>query len=225
MERSREADRPAIKATPTPRAGASPSTERGVVLARLLFCTKRASILTHEDDQMSGRFPLCQLRLGTVEYLFFDARTPAPPDGRLLSTRELQRFFSNHGSRPGLRALLRSLARDEPSDRVLRQVCCYEIEHEAPALSPRVFDGSLPPTEPFQPSAMFDEQRSWVEVWLVGENDEPISGELCEIELPDGKIVTRKTNRIGLVRLDDIPAPGRCKVRFPGLDEAAWAPA
>jgi hypothetical protein len=173
---------------------------------------------------MSERFPLCQLRLGTIEYLFFDARTPAPPDGRRLSTGELRRLLTNLGSRPQLRGMLRSLAHTQPSDRVLRSVCCYEIEHQPPALSPRVLEGPSPvePAEPFRPNAMSDEQRSWIEVWLVGENDEPIAGELCEIELANGRIITRKTGHNGLVRIDDIPTPGSCKVCFPGLDDNAW---
>ena len=65
--------------------------------------------------------------------------------------------------------------------------------------------------------------RTWIEIQLVGEDDQPIPNEKYAVELPGGKIITGTLDSEGLARVDDIPA-GVCKVSFPDLDKDAWTP-
>jgi len=65
--------------------------------------------------------------------------------------------------------------------------------------------------------------RSWIEIQLIGEDDQPIPGEQYAIEVPGGKVVSGTLNAEGLARLDGIPG-GICKVSFPNLDKDAWTP-
>lgn len=84
--------------------------------------------------------------------------------------------------------------------------------------------GSVP-AQPFKPPATPEEwegkETSWIEVELVGEDDKPITGELCEITVPDGRVYRSSTDHEGLVRLEGFE-PGSCKVTFPNLDQEAW---
>jgi hypothetical protein len=184
--------------------------------------------------------PLCRLRVGTIEYRFFDARRTGPTGGRRLGLGELRRLLSTHAARPEIRALLGQLASTHPqhsrnhnwlrlghpSDRMVRRLSCSEIVHPAPALSPGVFhQPQRERAQPFEPNPMFDDERSWIEVWLIGENDEPLAGEVCSITLPNGKVIERRTDRNGLVRVDGISMAGNCDVSFPQLDEDAWGAA
>jgi type VI secretion system secreted protein VgrG len=66
-----------------------------------------------------------------------------------------------------------------------------------------------------------EEEKSWIEIELVDEDDNPVSGEKYQIELPDGKIVTGTTNEKGVARVRGID-PGTCKICFPNLDKDAW---
>lgn len=62
----------------------------------------------------------------------------------------------------------------------------------------------------------------WIEIELVGEDDQPIAGEAYVVELPDG---TRRSGRLdgdGFARIDGIQGGGSCKVSFPKLDQEAW---
>ncbi|HEX7154486.1 MAG TPA: hypothetical protein VF618_23575 [Thermoanaerobaculia bacterium] len=63
--------------------------------------------------------------------------------------------------------------------------------------------------------------RSWIEVQLVGEDDQPIGGVKYAILLPGGKRVEGTLDDRGSVRLEGLP-PGACKVSFPELDKDAW---
>jgi uncharacterized protein (DUF2345 family) len=63
----------------------------------------------------------------------------------------------------------------------------------------------------------------WIEVELVGEDGTAIAGERCEITLPDGEVVRRKTDASGLVRIPRIAAAGDCEIRFPDIDAGAVA--
>ena len=62
----------------------------------------------------------------------------------------------------------------------------------------------------------------WIEIELVGEDDEPIPDEAYEIILPDGGRVSGTLNGEGFARVADIAEPGTCKVCFPALDGKAW---
>jgi len=66
-----------------------------------------------------------------------------------------------------------------------------------------------------------EDEWHWVEIELLDDEDEPISGVGVEIELPDGRTRTGTTNQFGLVRVESISTAGPCKVRFPRLDARA----
>ena len=63
--------------------------------------------------------------------------------------------------------------------------------------------------------------RTWIEVQLIDEADQPVAYEKYAITLPGGRVVEGRLNDAGLVRLEGIP-PGICQVTFPKLDQDAW---
>lgn len=63
--------------------------------------------------------------------------------------------------------------------------------------------------------------RTWIEVQLLDELDQPVAGEKYAITLPGGRVIEGRLNDEGLVRLEGIPA-GVCQVTFPKLDQDAW---
>ena len=62
---------------------------------------------------------------------------------------------------------------------------------------------------------------TWIEIRLIGEDDQPIPGERYRIELPDGTTREGRLDDKGKARVDGID-PGTCAVTFPALDEEAW---
>ncbi|PRP91451.1 hypothetical protein ENSA5_55680 [Enhygromyxa salina] len=182
----------------------------------------------------------CNIRLAGVEYMFCDARQRAPSSGRRLTARELRGLLAAHGSNPRVRALLSELdrarperlrhdlgrRRERPSARAVNALRCYELDTAIPKISPTAIPELAPPVaSTFEPSPMFDEQPHWVELCLVGENEEPIPGVRCEVTLPSGKVVRRRSDRHGLVRIEGITTPGACSLTLPDLDQNAWEPA
>jgi hypothetical protein len=179
-----------------------------------------------------------RIRLAGIEYLFCDAREPAPSDGRLLGARELQALVVDHGSSPGLRALIGeaegerpeqlrnrgAYGFERPSERVLESLRCFEIRPVIPHVVGEILIPELPELRPFEPNEI-DEALHWIEIQVVGEDDEAIAGIECEITLPSGKHVRRTTDRLGLVRIEGITTPGQCSLTFPRLDASAWEPA
>jgi len=65
--------------------------------------------------------------------------------------------------------------------------------------------------------------RSWIEIQLVGEDDQPIPNASYALALPGGTIVTGTLDAEGMARVANLPA-GMCKVSFPDLDKDAWMP-
>ena len=63
----------------------------------------------------------------------------------------------------------------------------------------------------------------WIEIALIGEDDQPVPGESYELTLPDGTVVAGFLNEQGLARYDAITECGDCLVRFPDLDREAWS--
>jgi len=65
-------------------------------------------------------------------------------------------------------------------------------------------------------------QRSWIEIDLVDEENNPVPGERYRITLPDGETVAEGTlDENGFARVDGIE-PGTCRVCFPEIDRDAW---
>jgi type VI secretion system secreted protein VgrG len=73
---------------------------------------------------------------------------------------------------------------------------------------------------PFKPPEDFEE-KSWIEIELVDENDEPVPGERYRITLPDGKVAEGTLDEKGFARVAGID-PGTCQITFPRLDKDAW---
>ena len=66
-----------------------------------------------------------------------------------------------------------------------------------------------------------ERKTSWIEIELVGEDDEPIPGEKCKITLPDDTVAERTLDEKGCTRVEGFEK-GTCKICFPELDEEAW---
>jgi len=69
-----------------------------------------------------------------------------------------------------------------------------------------------------------DEEKTWIGVELVDEEDNPVAGERYAITLPDGKTIAQGTtgpDGKATVRLRKDQA-GTCKITFPKLDKDAW---
>ena len=68
----------------------------------------------------------------------------------------------------------------------------------------------------------FAEPLHWVEIELVGEDDQPIGGEEFHLVLPDGAEVIGHLDVNGHARIGDLVTSGTCTLSFPGLDQHAW---
>lgn len=83
---------------------------------------------------------------------------------------------------------------------------------------------SAKPHKPPQNEEEAEEKKSWIEIELVDEEDEPVPGEKYRITLPDDTVAEGTLDEKGFARVDGIVS-GTCKVTFPDLDKDAWAPA
>lgn len=63
--------------------------------------------------------------------------------------------------------------------------------------------------------------RTWIEIELVDEEDQPVPGERYEITLPDGRVARGTLDQNGFARLEGI-VQGTCQITFPELDRDAW---
>lgn len=97
---------------------------------------------------------------------------------------------------------------------------------EAPRADPR----PAQPSEPPQPAPSRPGRRppnrpegdkTWIEISLVDDRDEPIAGIYCRVALPDGAVRLYALDRQGKLHLEDIP-PGMCEVEFPDIDGREW---
>lgn len=61
----------------------------------------------------------------------------------------------------------------------------------------------------------------WIEIVIVGEDDQPIVGERYQVKLVNGTTIEGRMGDTGTVRVEGIDA-GVCKVYFPDLDREAW---
>jgi hypothetical protein len=64
-------------------------------------------------------------------------------------------------------------------------------------------------------------KRTWVAIWLVDEQDNPVPNEAYEITLPDGSTFQGSLDGNGRARYDGIVS-GDCVVTFPNLNQAMW---
>ncbi len=66
-----------------------------------------------------------------------------------------------------------------------------------------------------------EEKKSWIEIEMVDEEDEPVPGEKYKITLPDDSVAQGTLDEKGFARVEGID-PGTCKITFPELDKDAW---
>ena len=66
-----------------------------------------------------------------------------------------------------------------------------------------------------------DEKTSWIEIEMVGEDDEPIPGQAYRITLPDDSVAEDTLDEKGFARVEGFEK-GTCKVSFQELDKEAW---
>jgi hypothetical protein len=67
-----------------------------------------------------------------------------------------------------------------------------------------------------------NQKKSWIEIEMVDEDNNPVPGEKYRIILTDNKTFAEGTlDEKGFARVEGIE-PGSCKVTFPKLDKDAW---
>jgi type VI secretion system secreted protein VgrG len=64
-------------------------------------------------------------------------------------------------------------------------------------------------------------KKSWIEIELVDDDNNPVSGENYSITLPDGTVATGTLDDKGFARVTGID-PGTCQITFPQRDIDAW---
>lgn len=62
----------------------------------------------------------------------------------------------------------------------------------------------------------------WIELEMVGEDDEPMPGVRYRLELSDGRVLHGRLGSTGVLRVEGLTAQP-CRVNFPDLDDEAWA--
>lgn len=62
----------------------------------------------------------------------------------------------------------------------------------------------------------------YVEIELLGADDEPMAGEAYKLKLPDGRELSGSLDSRGRALVEDIAKPGTCEVSFPNLTAGAW---
>jgi len=80
---------------------------------------------------------------------------------------------------------------------------------------------SAKPYKPPQTKEEKAKKKSWIEIELVDEENEPVPGEAYRITLPDDTVAEGTLDGKGRARVEGFEQ-GTCKVCFPDLDEEAW---
>lgn len=66
-------------------------------------------------------------------------------------------------------------------------------------------------------------EPTWIEIQLIGEDDQPVPGAKYRVKLTDGSIREGTLDQKGVAGFDGISS-GDCEVSFPDFDQEAWAP-
>jgi len=82
-------------------------------------------------------------------------------------------------------------------------------------------EAPLSPDSKANAKSAADEEKTWIEIELVDEEDRPVADEAWVITLPNGTKQSGTTDSNGRARVDGID-PGTCQVTFPKLDRDAW---
>jgi hypothetical protein len=92
---------------------------------------------------------------------------------------------------------------------------------KAKPFKPPAEDGGIETTASAEEQAEDERKTSWIEIELVGEDDQPVPGEKYRITLPDGTVDEGTLNHKGQALVAGFVA-GQCKITFPDLDQDAW---
>ena len=77
------------------------------------------------------------------------------------------------------------------------------------------------PTNQVHKFHMKGEHLHWIEIELIGEDDEPIPNETYKVILSDGSEKEGKLDKNGWARIESDPT-GEWEVTFPEMDKEAW---
>jgi hypothetical protein len=77
------------------------------------------------------------------------------------------------------------------------------------------------PHKPPETEEEKQQKTSWIEIELMGANDEPIPGEKYKITLPDDSVAEGTLDENGFARVEGFEK-GTCRVTFPELDGNSW---
>lgn len=91
----------------------------------------------------------------------------------------------------------------------------------AAAAAASAFETVPGPEETMPGMPVTEKKKSWIEIELVDEQDNPVPGEKYEITLPDGTVASGTLDEKGLARVDGID-PGLCQITFPELHRTTW---
>ena len=65
------------------------------------------------------------------------------------------------------------------------------------------------------------EEKTWIEIEMVDEEDKPVPSKKYKVTLPDDTVAEGTLDGNGFARIEGVE-PGTCKVTFPKLDGEAW---
>ena len=94
----------------------------------------------------------------------------------------------------------------------------------APVRVMRAASSNEPAMTPSQIARKVREEQHWIEIQLLDDDGDAISGIDYLIVTPDNQKHSGVTGADGVARLENIP-PGQCKISFPRLDRETWRPA
>ncbi len=167
-----------------------------------------------EDEATKDKW--AEVKLFTVDQAFQFLRRHT--DAHVLQA--LRRYALSELQREGITVetdtvMLELLARAIISGRARIVTEALEIGSAgAPGMSDEV--------EPVEGTRRREQRRSWIEIELIDDNDQPVPRERYEVIFPDGSDgVFGRLDEQGFARVL-VPDPGQCQVSFPDLDKEAW---
>jgi len=69
-----------------------------------------------------------------------------------------------------------------------------------------------------------EKAKTWIEIRLIDQNDQPVGDVRYRLKITDGSIRTGTLGSDGVLRVPGID-PGTCELSFPDLDASEWRPA
>jgi hypothetical protein len=69
-----------------------------------------------------------------------------------------------------------------------------------------------------------EKTKTWIEIHLVDQNDQPVGDVRYQLKITDGSMRTGTLGADGVLRVPGID-PGTCEISFPDIDASEWRPA